>query len=733
MLYDPLDGTGAADTETEIVREAIERWKDISEWQGTSDERARQDIKFSHGDARNAWQWPDKIYAQRTGGDYDLPALTINKTRVHNDIVINEMSKGGFGLKIRPTGGKASAKSAEVMMSLVRRIQNVSRYQTHRRRVAEHQVDGGVGYMVLETRYTSNRSRNQDIYLSAPRDPTAVFLDRWIKEPDGSDANFGFLFERMPRREFNRKFPQWVGKVGHSALTKEFVATWLTDREIILARYYRKVQKRDRYIWYRDENGVDVEKLESEIKADTRGEETGLEIYRELMRQIREGDIDGGTRRVFDDQVEWYLIAGDTIIDSGDWPGKYIPICRAVGREIVIENELDRKGHTRALIDAQRMLNYAASCSVESVAMQTRAQWLAPARAIDMEGPWKDSNIKNYTVLPYNDIDDVAAEGLQQVAPPQRLDPPRPAPGWLQVGQDAERHMMMASGQFQSQLGQPDGGQTAISGKAIGQRQEQADTATYHYTEHLSDMDRHVGTQLLDLIPKVYDTKRTLQVLDAKGELYWIMIDPDQQEALGDLGKLRQQGEAVQLALNPSVGEYECVSDPGPSWATQREEAWDAISMILVQAKELVGVVGDLLFKNADFPGAEELQDRMKREIRANKPYLFEAGIDPQTQLLQQQLQMATATNADLMGQLADQKLQSRGRDEKRDIDAFRAETERMRAIVEAIAKVALTPQQRAQMEHDIAMQSREHVFGLVEETNKANLDRSMNGGGNAS
>lgn len=733
MLYDPLDGTGAAETETEIVREAIERWKDISEWQGTTDERARQDIKFAHGDARNAWQWPDKIYTQRTGGENELPALTINKCRVHNDIIINEMSKGGWGLKIRPTGGKASAKSAEIMMSLVRRIQNLSRYETQRRRVAEHQVDGGVGYIVLETRFTSNRSRNQDIYLTAPRDPTAVFLDRWIKEPDGSDANFGFLFERMSRKEFNRKYPKWVGKIGSNTglLGAELVSTWLSDSEIVLAKYYRKVQKRDRYVWYRDEHGNEIEKLESELKAETRGDETRLDLFQELMRQIREGEIDGGTRRVFNDQIEWYLIAGDSVIDEGDWAGKYIPICRAVGREVVIENMLDRKGLTRQLIDAQRMLNYAASCSVESVAMQTKAQWLASLRAIEgQDDRWKDSNIKNYTVLPYNDVDDEAAEGLQQVPPPQRLDPPKPSAGWLQVGQDAERHMMMASGQFQSQLGQGDQGQTAISGKAIGQRQQQGDTATYHFAEHLADMDRHVGVQLLDLIPKVYDSKRTLQVLDEKGQLSWIMIDPDQQEALQDLSALRQQEEAVQVALNPAVGEYECVSDPGPSWATKREEAWDAIAMILTQSQELVGVVGDLLFANGDFPGAEELRERMRKEIRSTKPYLFD-GVDPAVMALQQQLQASMATNADLMGQLADQKLQSRARDEKRDVDAFRAETERMRAMVEAIAKIALTPQQRAQMEHDISMQSREHVFGLVEESNKASL-QSMNGGGSA-
>jgi len=53
-------------------------------------------------------------------------------------------------------------------------------------------------------------------------------------------------------------------------------------------------------------------------------------------------------------EIEWFKICGDRVDEHKVWPGKYIPLVPWIGEEIVIENRMDRKGHTRAMIDAQR-------------------------------------------------------------------------------------------------------------------------------------------------------------------------------------------------------------------------------------------------------------------------------------------------------------------------------------------------------------------------------------------
>jgi len=721
MLYGTSDDKPAT-TDEDIVKEANERWHAIKDWQGTEDERARDDIKFANGDARNAWQWPEKIYAARTGEESNLPCLTINKTRSHNDIIINAMSKNGTGIKVRPTAGGASYESAKVMQSVIRRIQYISRFSTQKRKVAEAQVDGGIGYILIETNYISSRSRNQDIYLRAAPDSTGVYLDRWIKEPDGSDADHGFIFDELPRKEFNLKYPKAKDEVGTAPLNTQ-LAAWLTDKSVTVVKYFRKKKTPDTYVWYKQsDDSPEVEKLASEIK-----DEAGRKIYKALMEDIKEGYIEGGTRPVTNDEVEWFLIAGDKIIDRGKWAGKYIPICRCVGKELVVDKTLDRKGHTRPLIDANRMLNYGNSAAVESVASHVKSKWLAPARAIEGQEGWKTANINNFAVLLYNDVDDEAPEGAQQIPPPTPVEPAQISPGWLKVAEDAERQMMMISGQWQAQLGENDT-QSAASGKAINERQEQGDTATYHFPEHMGDMERYIGMQLLDLIPKIYDTKRTLHVLDDDGEKHWILIDPDQKEVVKKLQDLKEDEEAVKIALNPAIGEYECVSDPGPDYATQRQEGWNALSGIMQQNTEMVAVAGDLLFKYGDFPGAEAIMDRLQKEIKANKPYLFDDNLEPQMVALQEQSKRLIALNSELMSKLAEANLKIRGRDEKRDIEAYNAETSRIKATVEALSKILLTPQQRAQMEHEITAATHQHVFSVIEEANKANIANEANG-----
>lgn len=700
----------------QIVKEANERFKACKEWQGTEDERSRDDIKFANADSRNMFQWPGNVQNSRgVGSDDELPCLTINITRTHNDLIINEICKQDFGIKVVPVAGKASYKSAKMMEALIRRIQDQSTFSVQRRKVAEHQVDGGIGHMMLETRYISERSDNQDIYLRAARDNTAVYEDPWIKEPDGSDKNFKFEFERMPRKEFKRKYPKYADKVGSTPVDSAF-SDWLNAKEIVLVKYWRKKEEPDTLIVYIDEKGDKVSKLASEIK-----EEAGTELFKLLKEQIKNGEIDGRIRETTNNSVEWFLIAGDKIVERGDWAGKYVPGARCVGRELVVDNTLDRKGHTRPLIDAQRTLNFSLSSDVQYSFSQTKAQWMASSRAIEGQEQWKSANVDNFAVMIYNDVDEEASEQLQKVDAPQKIPPAGPNPAYQAQASAAERHIMMISGQYQAQMGENDQ-QSANSGKAINARKQQSDTATYHFFEHQSDMLRLLGKQLLDLIPKIYDTDRALQVIGEKGEKFWIKIDPHQDDVVREVQEQINDEEAIKLAFNPHLGEYECVSDPGPDYATQRQVAWDALSMILQQAKELTAVCGDLLFKYGDFPGADEIMERIQKEIKATKPYLFDEGADPSVQALNQQIQKLTGLNTELVQKLSIMEIKHKGYEEKRDIDAANADTNRLKVVVEALTKMVLTPAQRAQLDHEVLQASHQHVYNLVEQANQAAL-----------
>ena len=140
------------------------------------------------------------------------------------------------------------------------------------------------------------------------------------------------------------------------------------------------------------------------------------------------------------------------------------------------------------------------------------------------------------------------------------------------------------------------------------------------------------------------------------------------------------------------------------------------------QAKELSAVCADLLFKYGDFPGADEIMERIQKEIKATKPYLFDEGESPALAEMQAQIQKLTALNTELVQKMAISELKHKGYSEKRDIDAFRADTERMNVTITALTKILLTPAQQTQLEHEVQQAGRQHAFNMIEQINQADL-----------
>lgn len=699
-----LDDEKLLKGDEKILFRARKKWKRSHDFQAGADKFFREDVKFANADARNNDQWPEKVFNERDG--QQKPCLTINETRTHNRLVINESLKNKASIKLRPTGGEASYDAAKIMQALAERIEYISKASLAYKKAITHQVEGGIGYATLETGYVDDKSFDQDIYIRGVKDPTCVYLDPDIRESDGSDANYGIVFSKDPKDEFNSKFPKYKDKIGTSTFGMDDY--WVTADHVLTAMFYERTQDKDELITYiNPQTGERFKGHKSEIEPS---------LYKIVKAQIQSGELDGQFREVVTQNVKWYHIAGDQIIDRGDWVGKYIPIARLPGEETIIGGKLDRKGLTRFLISQQQMMNYNASAQIEYGAGQSKSPYTGAAAAFEGQEVWKDANLKNYSFLPFNHLDD-NGDPIPPQALPQKVQPPTAAPIYSQGVKDAHDQMALASGQYQAQMGE-EGNEK--SGKAINERQRQGDTATYDFTDNQYDFFRHLGVMIIDLIPKVYDTNRILQVMAEDGTRQQITIDPEAKEAVQEIAK--DADEAKQIVFNPSVGEYEVISDPGPNYATQRQEAWNAISVILQQNMQLAAVIGDLLFKFGDFPGAQEIMERLQKEIKATKPYLFDESADPGMAALNQKLQDLGNLNGELVTKLADMQLKVRGRDEKRDVDAFKAESDRMKVLIEAMVELGLSPATKAKLEHDLELQGREHIYGMIRDANAADI-----------
>jgi hypothetical protein len=706
-----------ADTDEDILFEARHRFKRINDWEGTFRTQFVDDVRFANGDSDNHWQWPDEMFSDRDAAQ--RPSLTVNKTRQHCLQVVNDAKQNKPQIRITPVSDEATKASADVYEGVMRHIEYISSASVAYDTATEHQVQGGIGWWRINTEPEDPGGFDLGCRIQRVRDALSVWADPDIQEVDGSDMRFAFVVDDVPRDDFEAKYPEYRDRVPQASFAGPvIVGGWLDEDHVRVAEYFRKSERED--VLHLLPDGTTVR--ESELTEDG------------SLRDLRR--ISLRSRRLKDDRVEWFKIVGGEIVDRDVWPGKYIPLVRVIGEEAVIDGRLERKGHVRALKDPQRIYNYWTSSGVEAVALQSKSPYIAAAESIEaFQKYWDTANTVNHSVLPFNARDDQG----QQLPPPTRQDPPQMPQAYIQGMQIAQQEMMMASGQYQPSMGQPDPNQT--SGKAIALRQRQGDTATYHFIDNLAIAIRFTGRILLDLIPKVYDTPRVLRILAMDGSVGRVQLDPNQPQALqqiqnpdpqapqqasaGPLPPTPQQALTAMVTriFNPQVGRYEVQADVGPNYATKRQQAYDAFVQIVATAPQIMQVAGDLLFKAADFPMAEELAERLQRLV---PPQAMGQGPSPAEQQLQQQLQAAQAHIALLSEKLSVETLKVKSRDEGHDLEGYKAVTTRLGTLLNAADTDSpyVAPEEVRLMIRDLIMDvmATTNIVGAVNQANMAAL-----------
>jgi hypothetical protein len=138
----------------------------------------------------------------------------------------------------------------------------------------------------------------------------------------------------------------------------------------------------------------------------------------------------------------------------------------------------------------------------------------------------------------------------------------------------------------------------------------------------------------------------------------------------------------------------------GPSYATRRAEAADAMLQFIQAVPQAASVAGDLVARNMDWPGADEIADRLKRML---PPQVSGEAPPPGVQIaqLQQQAYQEALAQAHLN--------RVQGLAAKSAADAARAHAEAQDAATRALSNVASTiagaqqdPMQAALQEADL-------------------------------
>jgi hypothetical protein len=689
----PDDGQGGT-PDQRIIREAKDRFTKCSAWEANARKKFIDDTKFVNGDSENLWQWPDSVRKSRGIGTRDeRPCLTINKTAQHCLQIENDARQNKTSIKVHPTGNEATYEAAQMFEGIFRHIEYISDAQSAYVMATRHQVEGGSGYWRVVTDYVDDESFDQEIYIRPINDPLTVMMDPDYQQHDASDMRYCFIFDDMPKDEFEQAYPEYKDRIPSSPLggTSD---DWDNDDHVRVAEYFRAVKKPIKMAVITGPDGKKLTVKSSEMP--------------KALFDVAMEDPRTKWRNLVTTEIEWFLIVGDEVAERGIWPGTTIPVVPVPGKVTVIEGQLDRKGHVRAMVDPQRMYNYHASSEVEYVALQTKSPWVAALKAIEeLEIYYEVQNLVNASVLPFNHVDD---DG-NPIPAPTRAAPPMPSPAYLQGMETAANDMMLVSGQYQADMGAPS---NEKSGKAIQERQRQGANATYHFIDNLATAIRRTGKIIIDLVPKVYNTKRTIKIMAEDGEQSDVLIDPTLKVPFTEK-QIQNQEIAKQVIFNPAIGRYDIQADVGPDYATRREEAANAYTQVFATNPEAFRIAGDLWALSVDFPTADKLAERLAKML---PPELQEGGPPPEVTQLQQQIAGMHQMLQVMSQKLADKGMEEQHNDGELEVRGYEAVTKRLDMLFERLG----APADAQALEGEAILASHQTTLDMVGAEHAASL-----------
>ena len=571
----------------EILAEANARRARCLAFEADNLRDARDDFRKLAGH-----HWPEEAIRQREVER--RPCITINKLPAFLHNVTNDQRQNKLGIKVHPVDDGADIDTAEVLQGIIRHIEYASGADATYDTAAFHAAACGFGFFRIRTDYEREDSFDQTALFERFRNPFSVHIDPDSKEPDGSDQAFCFVDGTISRSDVKRTHP--------NASAAQSLETDGTDDAMLLCSEYYRIEQEPATL-VRLSNG-----------------ETG---WKDDLLELPPGVVIADERKSFRRKVMWRkLVSSDTVdrggsgkpgqsvtftdvLETAEIPCRWIPVFPVYGEEIEIDGKVVRSGLIRNAKGPSVMYDYWMTAATEEVTLRPKTPYIgAEGQFEGHERKWQHANVQTFAYLEYKP----KTIGGSLAPPPQRQPMADVPVGVLQMAMHAADEIKATTGIFDSSLGARG---TATSGVQEREQKRQGNVANFHFSDNLTRAVRHAGRCLVDMIPRIYDSERVVRILGDDEEVSHATINkplaaPEMDEKTG----------AIRTVLNDlTVGTYDVTVTAGASYSTQRQEAADAMVSFGTSWPKLMDVAGDKVVKAMDWPGADEIAERIKRTI----------------------------------------------------------------------------------------------------------------------
>ena len=561
----------------DIVKEAREALRASWEYDRDNRREALEDLRFTAG-----FQWPDAARSARA----NRPMITINRAAQFVSQVANPIKRTMPTIKVTPVDDRSSDDLQEIYNGLLKQIQYQSSASHVYGQAIQHAAACGIGWWRIATDYVDDEGWDQEIMIKRIPNPLSVYPDPGSQEADRCDMTFCIVSEMHPTTAFKKRWPK-ASQTSIDVTSDGFgTFSWNTGDQVRICEYVKREQVKRKITLLENGMTVDLSQLPHGIPLPA--------------RPIRE-------REVTTYRVTSTLVSGaEQLAETHVLPGKWIPIVPVIGNEVPLERAVYRHGIIRFQREPQQLHNLFVSTVAESLGQAAKSPYLATPKQIGRHKALWDSAAT--TARPYLLYDPDAEAG----GPPQRIPPPEFPAGAMQFAEILADDMKATTGIYDASLGARS---NETSGVAIDARKQQGADSTFNYIDNLEHALDHTGRIIVDMIPLVYDSQRVLRI-----------IGSDDQETEVPINHPTMAMDGVPMLLNDlSAARFDVRVTVAPDYKTRRAEVV-ANLMDLAQKLPQVGMAApDLIAKNMDFDGSDELAERLKLMLppaiqQANNP-----------------------------------------------------------------------------------------------------------------
>jgi hypothetical protein len=568
-------------TESEFLNDMRNKYEFGYSFNEHNTRAGKDDAKFTVG-----LQWDPVVKTRREQAN--KPVLTFNRLIAFVAQIVGNRLMNETEIRVHPDK-QGTKEIAEIREGLIRSIFKNGQADFARDEAHKYQVIGGQGVYSLSIDYTADDVFEQQINLAACSDPYAAIFDPLGIEPSGADCQWGFIGDDIPQQEFKHRWP-WAAETSFMDQNRwNQHGFWLQEDTVRVVSYWRMVTEGSRTL------ALFLDGTVQEV--------TDMEEYEYLHLVETRSDGSPYTRVVPKRFARLYICSGNAILEGPyDYPVSSLPMYRVAGWEVNDGEKVHRWGLIRFLKDPQRLHNYWRSTVAEQLVAAPRNKWLTTTEAIrGHEVKWRKAATSDDPFLYFND-------GEQA---PIHIPPPGIDAALINEAGLATQDLKDISNIHEAALGMPS---NEVSKVAIQQRQMVSDVGTFIYTDRLRIADTRCAKNIDELIPYIYDTKRTITV-----------IGRDDKATLMDINDGNQNTDIT-------AGKYAITVSVGPASETKRSLAAEQMMSFVNAAPQTAALVMDLVAEAQDWPKSTEFARRFRMQLPA--------GIIPQDELTPEMIAM---------------------------------------------------------------------------------------------